>query len=379
MTIKNKTTRNVYITYLVCVICFLGIRISSYFFPEIFKTQPWNIIFNAMIQIVIMFGISLFLFSGLQKQKVKKTLKFYGYKKISLKAVILSILIGFIVYILNIFVATFFDIILVLLGYDFGSSNPPASYPVYLLLINLVITAVLPAICEETAHRGLLLKGTSALGQKKAIIISALLFGLIHMNIEQCFYSTIISFFVSYIAIICYSIYPAMIIHFMNNAIGVVMGFAQFHKMPLAKIVTGFSNMFSNNLMLSIIFVLLLIAILIWAVLFLMRKLFMETTGKNVVNLQQELYKEVAKSDYLNDIERSKAELKGQSVEGVTRINLEKLYIDKNIQLGLMTDLDRALLDETKYKISGIEIALIATCFVMTALATILTFVRGVI
>lgn len=380
MTIKNKTTRNVYITYLTSIICFLAIRICAYFFPSFFRNPVCNIAFNAITQLIVIFGISVFLFSGLQKQKLKTTFKFYGYKKISVKAVCITIVMGLVVYVLNIFVATFFDVILQLLGYKFGSSSGAGSYPVYMLIINLIVTAVLPAICEETAHRGMLLKGSSALGQKKAIIISALLFGLMHMNIEQFFYATMIGLFVGYLSIICDSIYPAMIIHFMNNAMSVFMGFSAVHDLPLAKIAVAFEGWFANNFALALAFSMLLAALLVWLLIYLTRKLFMETTGKNVVNLQQELYKEFAKTDYLNDLEMSKAELRGQEVDDVQHINLEEMYIDKNIQLGLMTDLDRQLLqNDGRYKVSKLAIALIVTCFIMTAAVTILTFVRGVL
>ena len=380
MTIKNKTTRNVYITYLTSIICFLAIRICAYFFPSFFRNPVCNIAFNAITQLIVIFGISVFLFSGLQKQKLKTTFKFYGYKKISVKAVCITIVMGLVVYVLNIFVATFFDVILQLLGYKFGSSSGTGSYPVYMLIVNLIVTAVLPAICEETAHRGMLLKGSSALGQKKAIIISALLFGLMHMNIEQFFYATMIGLFVGYLSIICDSIYPAMIIHFMNNAMSVFMGFSAAHNLPLAKIAVAFEGWFANNFALALAFSVLLAALLVWLLIYLTRKLFMETTGKNVVNLQQELYKEFAKTDYLNDLEMSKAELRGQEVDDVQHINLEEMYIDKNIQLGLMTDLDRQLLqNDGRYKVSKLAIALIVTCFIMTAAVTILTFVRGVL
>ena len=53
---------------------------------------------NVIIQVFILFAMSVLLFSAFQKNKVKDTFKFFGYKKISFKAVLISIGIGIIVY-----------------------------------------------------------------------------------------------------------------------------------------------------------------------------------------------------------------------------------------------------------------------------------------
>ncbi len=379
MSVKQKTSQNSILTYFLIIVGFVGIRAMSALGLFTFMGEYASYVFTILVQIGLLFCLSVFMFSGVQKQKVKTTFKFYGYKKISPKAVIITVALGVIVFFLNIFVAGFFDAILEFLGYNFQPNNKLESYPIYLLLINIVFTAVLPAVCEETAHRGLLLKGQSGLGQKQAIIISALLFGLLHLNIEQFFYATIIGFFLGYITIICDSIYPAIIIHFMNNALSVYSGFASFHKLTFAKILSLPYVFLQNNFFLGVLFLILFLTLLVMTGYYLMRKLFVETTVKNMTNIQMELYKELAKNDYINDIKQSKAELEGKtSVEN--KINLQELYIDKNIKLGLMTELDRQLLsNKTHNKPSKIAIALLVASFVLTVGITIFTFVWGVI
>ncbi len=379
MNIKQKTSQNSILTYFLIIVGFVGIRALSALGLLSFLGEYVSYVFTIVVQIGLLFCLSVFMFSGLQKQKIKTTFKFYGYKKISPKALVITIALGVIVFFLNIFVAGFFDTILEALGYNFRQSEPLTSYPVYLLFVNIIFTAVLPAICEETAHRGLLLKGQSGLGQKQALIISSLLFGLLHLNIEQFFYATIIGFFLGYISIICDSIYPAMIIHFMNNALSVYSGFASFHKLTFAKILSLPYTFIQNNFFLGFLFIILLVILLIMSGYYLMKKLFMETAGKNMANVQMELYKELAKNDYINDIEQSKAELEGKkNVE--TKVNLQEIFIDKNIKLGLMTDLDRQLLsNKTQNKPSKIAIAIMVASFILTVGITIFTFVWGVI
>ena len=49
----------------------------------------------------------------------------------------------------------------------------------------MFLVAVLPAIGEEFLHRGIVLQGIKHMGFKKAIVLSSLLFGLVHFNIQQ--------------------------------------------------------------------------------------------------------------------------------------------------------------------------------------------------
>ncbi len=376
---SNKTSLNVFTTYFIIILAFVLIRMLSSFGLFAFMGEAGEYVFSIVIQIGVLFCLSIFMFSGMQKHPIKQTFKFYNYKKITIKAVVIAIVIGAIVFFLNIFVANFFDNIIAIFGYKFKPSPKPTSYPIYMLFVNMIFTAVLPAICEETAHRGLLLKGCSAFGSKKAIIISALLFGLLHLNIEQFFYATIIGLFLGYVTILCDSIYPAMIIHFMNNALSVYMGFSSFYKSPFSSAFNLLTSFLQNNFVLGMLFLGLLLALLVWLLVFLVRKLFVETTAQTFSKLQVEIYKEVAKKDYLADIERSKAIINGE-VEEEERINLEKLMIDKNLEMGLMTELDRDLLDDVgKFKPSATVKAIMIACFILTAGLTLFTFIWGVI
>ena len=65
------------------------------------------------------------------------------------------------------------------------------------------------------------------LGLKKAVILSGLMFGLIHLNINQFFYATIIGMVLAVVTLYSRSIFPAMIIHFMNNGLNVYFSFAK--------------------------------------------------------------------------------------------------------------------------------------------------------
>ena len=89
------------------------------------------------------------------------------------------------------------------------------------ILLTYFMVAFLPAILEEWAFRGVLLKHLRPYGRKGAIIISSFLFGLMHVDIARVIFATAFGLILA----ICYdytgSIKVTMIIHFINNAISV--------------------------------------------------------------------------------------------------------------------------------------------------------------
>ena len=88
------------------------------------------------------------------------------------------------------------------------------------LLFGLFFSAVLPGLCEEVTHRGMLLNGLrNKVGLRRALIISSVMFGLMHLNVVQFFYATCLGFIMGVMVIATRSIWPAVIMHFTNNAI----------------------------------------------------------------------------------------------------------------------------------------------------------------
>lgn len=381
MSIKNKVTTNSLVCYFLIVVVFAIIRMLTAF--DIFDGlgDSFNYIFNIVIQVIILFGMSVLLFSAIQKNKVKDTLKFFGYKKISFKAVLISIGIGIIVYFLNIFIASFFNAILSLFGYSSSTTtNYLDSYPFWLFLVNILITAVLPGICEETAHRGLLLKGLSGFGEKKALIISALLFGLMHMNIDQFFYATLIGLLVGYLALICDSIYPAMIVHFMNNALSVFASYSAFNNLGFEKIIGGFNAALQTNFFLGFLLIVIFMVSLSFLLFALVKLLFRETTVKNMAKLQQTLIKQVQKENYIKELESTANDGEVEtSADSISFEEFDKLYKEHNQKMGLMSNLEQKMLSAPNVKMSALHKILYAGILIITAGVTIFTFIWGIL
>lgn len=94
--------------------------------------------------------------------------------------------------------------------------DTPASTNLDLVLLFFTI-AVIPAFVEEFLFRGLVLSNLLPYGRTTAILISAFLFGLMHMNIEQFFYATAAGVVLGWIYVKTQSIWPSVLLHFCNN------------------------------------------------------------------------------------------------------------------------------------------------------------------
>lgn len=236
---KNSLFFDTSLIYLFVVLLLIGVRVFSYYV----KTNAiTSVLLNLIVQIGVMFFIPFLLYKLLRNKKSKQVFQDFNFKKINLKAVLITILIGIIVYLLNIAVASFFNIFITATGYDpsFGMSSASSSYSTIQFIFDIILSAVLPGICEEFCHRGLLLNGFKQLDIKKTVILVGFLFGLIHLNIQQVFYASVIGMFLTFLVYVTGSIIPSMIVHFMNNFIGLYLTFAQYNNLP-------FGN-FSNNL-----------------------------------------------------------------------------------------------------------------------------------
>ena len=361
------------LTYFIILILFVLVRIIVQLVDFNINRELLDVIATSIVQIGIMFLLSVFMFSVLRKQKVKKTFKDFGYSKLSLVSILISILIGCLCYFLNISIASFFSTIIKFCGYESAPTtaiSANSNYSVSAFIISVITVAVLPAICEETAHRGLLLKGFSTLGIKKSIIFSSLLFGLMHLNINQFFYATVLGFIIALTAIISKNIFPAIIIHFMNNFLSVYFEFSMANNWFGNKIYVFFTSfLYSENFISFFITNCLVLLSLIAVIVFLFTFLLKETRIKNV----QKTMKDIAKINQEYD-------KGGVYQNNPNMVNLHQLnqlmgqYNFKSLNSMVFTDLEIRTQKSTALE----KIALIS-CFVVGILVTVFTFIWGII
>ena len=92
------------------------------------------------------------------------------------------------------------------------------------LIISIIYIGLIAAFCEELFFRGLILDGfIKNYSKRKTIIITALLFGLIHMNPWQFVAGFIIGLVLAWICIETKSILLCIYMHFLNNFGAIIM------------------------------------------------------------------------------------------------------------------------------------------------------------
>ncbi len=116
-------------------------------------------------------------------------------------------------------------IVLYLLSFlgDVSRSPIPVPKDASGLITGLFVIAVTPAICEELLNRGILMSAYEKRGTMKAVVISALFFGVFHFDITNLAGPIFLGLLIGYYVIKTNSIFSGMLAHFLNNAYAIIM------------------------------------------------------------------------------------------------------------------------------------------------------------
>lgn len=136
------------------------------------------------------------------------------------------------------------------------------------ILLNLLLVAVVPAICEEFLFRGFIFSSLRGKNDKdrnnskrvrNAIIISGLMFGIMHMDFTKIITTGILGIGIAYVVYKTGSIFTGVLIHFVNNAVAVVTMHYPEHE--IVKNLNDMVNVIDSNNNLDITNLVMVIAI----------------------------------------------------------------------------------------------------------------------
>ena len=88
-----------------------------------------------------------------------------------------------------------------------------------------IATAVLPAFIEEMFLRGAVMQSMRPFGDTFALIFSALIFGMLHMNFVQMPYAFIMALCIGYFVMRSGSLWVGVIVHLVNNGVATLVEF----------------------------------------------------------------------------------------------------------------------------------------------------------
>ena len=227
---KKKSIFKTYFIYFIAMALFCGVRIaSSMGVGDNLKAPLGDIVFTVIIQVGVMFLVPFLLYMLFIRVTPKQLFKTCNFFKPNFSVVMISIGLGVVLFLINLVVSSIFNGFISFTGYEtpfyFGEAIE-SDYSVKSFFINVVLVAVLPALCEEFLHRGILLQGTKHMGFYKAIIISSICFGLIHFNISQVGYAIVLGIVMGFCSVVAKNIWVPIIMHFVNNFIAIYLEFA---------------------------------------------------------------------------------------------------------------------------------------------------------
>ncbi len=371
--------------YFFVMVCLVVMRVCNHYNLFSFLGRYASYFVSLFTQIGLILVLPLLVLKLLSRSRTKDVVKFCCYKKVSWKIVAASFLLGAVVFFLNVYVSNFFNSIIEIFGYKHRSSSGGMSATWWGLILSIIGTAILPAFCEETLHRGMLLNGNSMLGMKKSILISGLLFGLLHLNIEQFFYATIIGLFLGYLCWGCSSIWPCIIIHFMNNCLSVLFSFASAKGWAIGKLFDGIGEYVANNQVIGIMLFILLLVLLVFVAYELVKYLFRETFKYNFVGRQKEFANMAIRETYLQSVEDIK---KGQGngkpvqpIEFSSRVIDEKEFmnfVNENLETIIKNSVAE-MEKEEKFKMDTRSKIFLWGSVALGAIVTIMTFIWGLL
>lgn len=144
-------------------------------------------------------------------------------------------------------------------GVNYEVDNGENPEGIFGFLLSLLATAIVPALIEEFACRGLILGSLRKYGDGFALITSSILFGIMHGNFQQIPFAFLVGLGFGFVAIKSGSLWISMAVHAFNNFISVFFDYCM----------SGISNEVKNVCYILFLCVALLSGI---AALFLLRK-----------------------------------------------------------------------------------------------------------
>ncbi|MDR2201724.1 MAG: CPBP family intramembrane metalloprotease [Clostridiales bacterium] len=185
-----------------------------------------DVIFTLVLQILFLLVMPvLFYVFAFKKKSAKEVLQFSNFRKTRWYNYVLAAALGVFALFVTMGISTLWQIIISLFGYTHSQSDE--TYPAAFFILSIFLTGILPGFCEEfTMRGGFLTTLRDSFGLGNTLVIAGVAFGLFHQNITQVCYTALFGAFMAFVVVKTGSIFPAMIIHFMNNSVSVYLDYA---------------------------------------------------------------------------------------------------------------------------------------------------------
>ncbi len=148
-------------------------------------------------------------------------------KPLSGVAAFLLILVGLFFCVAGDYISSWFVYFFKLIGFELTLPDTPVAQGFLARLTYVVYVAIAAPLCEEIAIRGVVMQPLRRFGDVFAIIVSSVVFGILHCNLVQAPFAFVAGLGIGYAACITGSLWPGIIIHAVNNLFAAFALFAQ--------------------------------------------------------------------------------------------------------------------------------------------------------
>lgn len=212
MTAKNKSVNRLFLTVVVIYIgVSFGFGLLTVKIPAMAKLP----VYVSLLLAQALVFVPCFLYC---KVKHIQVLKLVPYRKINFVTMLLVVICTYLMY----------PLIVVLNAVSMLFSNSGTASVAELmqgqnLILNILFMALLPATVEEFMFRGVLFQTYRRSRMLPAILLSAFLFGCMHMNLNQFVYAFALGVYLAFLVEATGSIFSSMLAHFTLNFTSVMM------------------------------------------------------------------------------------------------------------------------------------------------------------
>ncbi|KUO72815.1 MAG: hypothetical protein APF77_03000 [Clostridia bacterium BRH_c25] len=186
-----------------------------------YVAQNWDFNYGILITEFLLIALPTLIYVKARGAAIKSELRF---NSLSLVDALLVIVAFVAAYFVAVFINLLGQILISMLGRLIVPDIPFATDPAEYIML-LFIIAGSAGICEEILFRGFILRAYEKLGMWPNIIITALLFSILHLNIQNILAPFFLGIILGFVVYKTNSIFAGILGHFINNAISVTWGY----------------------------------------------------------------------------------------------------------------------------------------------------------
>lgn len=210
---ENKSVNRL---FLVVVVIYLSVSLGFSTLTALVPALRGMSVYVSILLSQSLVFVPCFLYCKLKKIKIRQLVP---YRKINFATIVLVVVCTYLMYPLVVVL----NAISMLFSTGGSASVAEMIMEGQSLTLNLICVALVPACVEEFMFRGLIFQTYRKSRMLPAILLSAFLFGCMHMNLNQFVYAFALGVYLAFLVEATGSIFSSMIAHFTLNATGVLM------------------------------------------------------------------------------------------------------------------------------------------------------------